>query len=123
MLSRQEILSVCRTTSVVIAILLYGCIACQSTLTSACGFEQNFHANETHYFDDTLYDIPVRVSVGSEYHSQYSFSKNTPGEWSVHPGMVAIVYGNRITSYVSYAADRTIGFGRTDIIFPFHYFL
>lgn len=71
-------------------------------------------------FNQALYDVPLRSAVG-EHHSNVSAGGYKAVEFSNAESQRCSIDKNFIP-YKRHSTDMDIGFGRTDIIFPFHSF-
>jgi hypothetical protein len=111
--------SLLRTASVIVAVFLYGFIAIGSAFPSVYA-KGRTPAAVVCSLDKGLHDIPARLSSG-DWDAKFT-SKNSEPDWILGRAISTVSFQRRLSSYISYATTVVVGFNRTDVIYPFHYF-
>jgi hypothetical protein len=119
---RQNVWSVLKVIPPLVMILFYGFIASHYSFSRTYAAAQSQSVNALHHFhDQELYDTPERFLV-NENTALFLKSKQTREETNHLCLSASVLNQNRFTSYNNYQSQLSVGFERTDIIFPFHYF-
>jgi hypothetical protein len=108
-----------RVASVLVAVILYSVGAVRGGFRGGDAYG-NTHPTVVCSNDHAVHDVPARWVI-SDWEAKFK-TKHNEQHWIFDKSLSTFAFAKRLSCFITYAAILDIGFNRTDVIYPFHFF-